>query len=109
MTTDIQRALDKQAKLDAEATDGPWVREPGTVCFVRTQGRYVITSSGRTDKECASNSDLIAHLRNQAALARAVIEVVSSPFFDPATDHKDHKRLRDALKAWADHVNAETP
>ncbi len=108
-TSHIQRAIDKQAKLDAEATEGPWKRVNRTVQtsvdrICECDGGY-ITSNG--NNQCL-DARLIAHLRNQAKLARAVIEAAK----DEEEGHslsltRWETDLGKALKAWADHVLAE--
>lgn len=86
--TNIQRAIDKQAKMESA------VRDPV---------RYPL-----------SNDKYIAHLRNQAKLARAVIEAVKAYESEVTNPVKDHVMCRHrqremfaAMAAWADHVNGD--
>ncbi len=77
--SNIQRAIDKQAKLEAEATAGPW--------------------DFNTEVEVENDVLLVIHLRNQAKLARAVIEAVYKG--------EPWERVAWLMETWADHVNGE--
>jgi hypothetical protein len=108
--SDIQRALDRQAQLEREATVGPWhiSSEVDIETGLDNDDRYYewlgeITAKHEDETEYLSlliqscglyrfakpNADLIAHLRNQAALARAVIEAAA-----PLLLYEDDSLLR---------------
>jgi hypothetical protein len=142
MPGDIQRAIDKQAKLEAEATEGPWKRRPINVRYPAGRDRQDNHNWNAIDgvETCTAephrgtspypdpfyialpDAELIAHLRNQAPSARAVIEasmgalailkeVAKSYWWDdiagPGYGIELADELEGRLTAWADHVNGE--
>ena len=114
--SDVQRAIDKQAKLEAEATPGPWQNIDGyRVVSTAADRRVGITDEGGVfnpqSEVHESDGALIAHLRNQAKLARAVIEAASQllVYASEVGDQVIEDALSDVVAAFADHVNGETP
>lgn len=104
MMDQVQRALEKQQKMEAEATDGPWP-------YLRDDWEWRLN---------AADSILIVHLRNQAKLAKDVIKVAMIAAddvcgmlqgFGVEGDQKTCRciphMIKRALIAWADHVNEE--
>jgi hypothetical protein len=111
--SDVQRAIDKQARLCAEATEGPWYYQ-----FSRNEGWKVTTNvpgigvvaTFPYSEQADENTVLIAHLRNQAALSRAAIEALYELLLlEHDGPGKTSRRAFAAVGAWADHVLGETP
>ena len=76
--SDIQRAIDKQAKLEAEATPGTWHQMAGSKWNVLDDKGIrlaIVGTDGNFAKDGLSDAALIAHLRNQAALALSLIHI----------------------------------
>lgn len=118
--SDIRRALDKQAKLEAAAKKGPWSWRGGYLKdpYTNEEDDYYGSSAVISVNYAAQcphltvkkvDADLITHLRNQAKLARDAIEAAAQLVdwckgfaFGP-----DFSPTEAALRAWADHVNGE--
>lgn len=122
--TNIQRAIDKQAKLEAEATAGPWEYATAENMSVHWWVKNTVApmsleptkpwicerQNWHMDDGKHGDGKLIAHLRNQAKLARAVIEAANRLTDHPSLGYgmtQDEVDITDALIAWADHVLAE--
>lgn len=121
LMSDIQKALDRQAKLEAEATPAPWgVKTCTCECcayFTPKDIMYAINGLAMMPPSDALLIAhlLIAHLRNAAPYMRAVIEAAaeigeaSRISETPEMRQQRLYKLMDANKAWADYVNEETP
>ncbi len=84
-------------KLEQAATPGPWINKPsGIVQRAGGDGPLIFWDDDGPNKQ--ADYALIAACRTMLPKLLTLAEVVSIPGFDPAQDHKDHKRLRDALK-----------